>query len=139
MAAKSGPAPIPAKAGPLSHRRPTAPKSTRWRAAERRSPSPFPLPQWACCKIPECDSLVVEGEPGMAIKRTGQFGFVEALLSTKGGSGQLDRLHELVKWYRFAKLIGHLRDAASPGRPGYPVMVLFKAVLLQSLYGLSER
>jgi IS5 family transposase len=75
----------------------------------------------------------------MAIKRTGQFGFVEALLSTKGGSGQLDRLHDLVKWYRFAKLIGHLRDAASPGRPGYPVMVLFKAVLVQSLYGLSER
>jgi len=75
----------------------------------------------------------------MAIKRTGQVGFVEALLSTKGGSGQLDRLHDLVKWYRFSKLIGHPRDAASPGRPGYPVMVLFKAVLVQSLYGLSER
>ena len=75
----------------------------------------------------------------MAIKRTGQVGFVEALLSTKGGSGQLDRLDDLVKWYRFAKLIGHLRDEASPGRPGYPVMVLFKAVLVQSLYGLSER
>lgn len=75
----------------------------------------------------------------MAIKRTGQFGFVEALLSTKGGSGQLDRLHGLVKWYRFEKLIRHLRDEASPGRPGYPVLVLFKAILLQSLYGLSER
>jgi IS5 family transposase len=75
----------------------------------------------------------------MAIKRTGQPGFVEALLSTKGGSGQLDRLHDLVKWERFAKLVGHLRDEASPGRPGYPVLVLFKAILLQSLYGLSER
>ena len=79
------------------------------------------------------------GKRSMAIKQTGQFGFVEALLSTKGGSGQLDRLDGLVKWYRFAKLIGHLRDEASPGRPGYPVLVLFKAVLLQSLYGLSER
>jgi transposase, IS5 family len=75
----------------------------------------------------------------MAIKRTGEIGFVEALLATKGGSGQLDRLHGLVKWYRFAKLLGHLRDEASPGRPGYPVLVLFKAVLLQALYGLSER
>jgi IS5 family transposase len=75
----------------------------------------------------------------MAIKRTGQFGFVEALLSTKGGSGQLDRLGDLVKWYRFGKLMGHLREEASPGRPGWPVLVLFKAVLLQSLYGLSER
>lgn len=75
----------------------------------------------------------------MAVKRTGQLGFVEALLSTKGGGGQLDRLGELVKWYRFEKLLGHLRDEGSPGRPGYPVLVLFKAVLLGSLYGLSER
>src|SRR6516165_1943519 len=75
----------------------------------------------------------------MAVKRTGQLGFVEALLSSKGGSGQLDRLHGLAKWYRFEKLIGHLRAEASPGRPGYPVLVLFKALLLQSLYGLSDR
>ena len=75
----------------------------------------------------------------MSLKRTGQPSFVEALLSTKGGGGQLDRLSELVKWYRFEKLIGHLRDESGPGRPGYPVLVLFKAVLLQSLYGLSDR
>ena len=74
----------------------------------------------------------------MAVKRTGQLGFVEALLATKGG-GELDRLGGLVKWYRFEKLIGHLRSETSPGRPGYPVLVLFKAVLLASLYGLSER
>jgi IS5 family transposase len=75
----------------------------------------------------------------MAVKQTGQPSFVEALISTKGGSGQFDRLHGLVKWYRFEKLIGHLRDEGSPGRPGYPVLVLFKALLLQSLYGLSDR
>ncbi len=46
---------------------------------------------------------------------------------------------ELVKWYRFEKLAGHFRDEAGPGRPGYPVLVLIKAVLLQSLYGLSDR
>jgi IS5 family transposase len=74
----------------------------------------------------------------MAVKRTGQPSFVEALLSTKGG-GQLDRLDRLVKWYRFEKLIGRLRDAAGPGRPGYPALVLFKALLLQALYGLSDR
>lgn len=75
----------------------------------------------------------------MAVKRTGQVGFVEALLSTKGGGGSLDRLEGLVKWYRFEKLIGHLRDEAGPGRPGWPALVLFKALLLQSLYGLSDR
>jgi transposase, IS5 family len=76
----------------------------------------------------------------MAVKRTGQLGFVDAFLPAKAGvNASLDRLNELVKWYRFEKLLGHLRDAASPGRPGYPVMVLFKALLLQSLYGLSDR
>ncbi|HEX3406362.1 MAG TPA: IS5 family transposase [Caulobacteraceae bacterium] len=75
----------------------------------------------------------------MAVKRTGQRGFVEAFLVTSGSGGQLDRLNGLVKWYRFEKLVGHLRDEGSPGRPGYPVLVLLKAVLLASLYGLSER
>lgn len=76
----------------------------------------------------------------MAVKQTGQPSFVEALLPKgAGANAALDRLASLVKWYRFEKLIGHLRDEGSPGRPGYPVLVLFRAVLLQSLYGLSER
>jgi len=44
-----------------------------------------------------------------------------------------------VKWYRFEKLLAHLRDEKGPGRPGYPVLVLFKALVLKALYGLSER
>jgi transposase, IS5 family len=75
----------------------------------------------------------------MAVKRTGQAGFVEAFLVTSGSGGQLDKLDGLVKWYRFEKLVGHLRDETTPGRPGYPALVLLKAVLLASLYGLSER
>jgi len=75
----------------------------------------------------------------MAVKRTGERGFVEAFLVTSGSGGQLDRLSELVKWYRFEKLVGHLRDETSPGRPGYPALVMLKSVLLASLYGLSER
>ncbi|MET4228844.1 hypothetical protein ABIA85_002105 [Bradyrhizobium sp. LA6.10] len=75
----------------------------------------------------------------MAVKRTGQPSFVEALMPKgAGANAALDRLAGLVKWYRFEKLIGHLRDEGSPGRPGYPVLVLFRAVLLQSLYGLRS-
>lgn len=73
----------------------------------------------------------------MVEKRVGQFSFVEALapqLST--GSGRLDRLHDLVKWYRFEKLLTSLREGG--GRPAYPVLVMFKVLLLQSLYGLSD-
>lgn len=76
----------------------------------------------------------------MAVKQTGQPSFIEAWLPKgAGANAALDRLSGLVKWYRFEKLMAHLRDEASPGRPGYPVLVLFRALLLQSLYGLSER
>lgn len=74
----------------------------------------------------------------MATKRTGQMSFVDALLSDGlGRTGRLDRLSVLVKWYRFEKLLARLRDDG-PGRPGYPPLVMFKALLLQSLYALSD-
>jgi transposase, IS5 family len=73
----------------------------------------------------------------MAVKGTGQPGFVEAFLVTKGG-GQLEKLDKLVKWYRFEKLLARLQPGET-GRPPYPALVKFKAVLLASLYGLSER
>ncbi|MDF0523474.1 IS5 family transposase [Bradyrhizobium yuanmingense] len=76
----------------------------------------------------------------MAVKQTGQPSFIEGWLPKgAGANAALDRLSGLVKWYRFEKLMSHLRDEAGPGRPGYPVLVLFRALLLQSLYGLSER
>ena len=74
----------------------------------------------------------------MAVKKTGQFSFVEALApQLEVGSGRLDRLHGLVTWYRFEKLLGSLRDGGS-GRPADPALLMFKVLLLQSLYGLSD-
>lgn len=75
----------------------------------------------------------------MAVKRTGQMSLAEALLGGKiAGSTSLDRLGGLVKWYRFEKLLGPLRDGGA-GRPAWPPLVLYRALLLQSLYGLSDR
>jgi len=75
----------------------------------------------------------------MAVKRSGQLSLADALVARGGGnSGRLDRLDGLVKWYRFEKLLKGLRDEAGPGRPSYPALVMFKALLLQSLYGLSD-
>jgi IS5 family transposase len=54
------------------------------------------------------------------------------------GGGRLDRVSALVKWYRFEKILGRLRNEGSAGRPAYPPVVMFKALLLQSLYGLSD-
>lgn len=76
----------------------------------------------------------------MAVKRVGQLGFADGWLAGRvGGNAQLERLDGLVKWYRFEKLVAHLRDAGSAGRPGYPALVLVKALLLQAMYGLSDR
>ena len=76
----------------------------------------------------------------MAVKQTGQLSLVEAFLGGKaiGGASPLDRLSGLVKWYRFEKLLARLRDDG-PGRPAWPPLVLFKALLLQATYGLSDR
>lgn len=74
----------------------------------------------------------------MAVKRSGQFSFVDALLPQGlAGSSRLDRLAEVVKWYRFEKLLARVRDEG-PGRAGYRPLLMFKALLLQSLYGLSD-
>lgn len=73
----------------------------------------------------------------MAIKRVGQLGFADAVVGT-GSAGPLDRIGDLVRWYRFDKLLMGLRDEG-PGRAAWPVLVLFRALLVGSLYGLSER
>lgn len=75
----------------------------------------------------------------MSVKATGQFSFAEALIPAGvGRNDQLERLHGLVRWYRFEKVLSGLREEG-PGRPAWPVLVMFKALLLQALYGLSER
>ena len=75
----------------------------------------------------------------MAVKRTGQLGFAEALLSGKTGrNDRLDRLHQLVDWAPFESRMASLQNGG-PGRPAYPALVVFKALLLQALYGLSDR
>jgi IS5 family transposase len=73
----------------------------------------------------------------MSIKRTGQLGFLDAVIGGRE-NGPLQRIGGLVRWYRFDKLLRGLRDDG-PGRAAWPPLVLFKALLVGSLYGLSER
>lgn len=75
----------------------------------------------------------------MAVKRTGQLSLAEALLprSALSGATRLDRIGGLVAWARFEDLLRRF-ETGGAGRPGYPALVLFKILLLQSLYGLSD-
>jgi IS5 family transposase len=47
-------------------------------------------------------------------------------------------LFDLVRWYRFEKVLAGLRDTG-PGRAAWPPLVLFRCLLVGSLYWVSER
>ncbi|WP_439711150.1 IS5 family transposase [Bradyrhizobium elkanii] len=74
----------------------------------------------------------------MAYRQVGQASFADALVSRRGkGSSVLRRICELVDW---AAVECVLRSLAEPerGAPPYPRLVMFKALLLQQWYGLSD-
>jgi IS5 family transposase len=72
----------------------------------------------------------------MANKEQG--GFVEAFASQRlGRNDRLERIGAEVKWYRFEKLLRKLAPEGA-GRPPYPPLLMFKALLLAQLYVLSD-
>ncbi|RYI03435.1 MAG: IS5 family transposase [Acetobacteraceae bacterium] len=73
----------------------------------------------------------------MSVKRTGQLGFGEALTGARGRNGALERVLALVDWGRIEGVLSGLRQEG-PGKPGYRPLLLFKALLLQAWYGLSD-
>jgi len=52
----------------------------------------------------------------------------------------LEKINKLVKWDRInKKLISKYKKSASAdGRPAYPAIVMFKVLLLQRMYNLSD-
>lgn len=73
----------------------------------------------------------------MSVKATGQLGFGELGAGRRPGSAALERVSGLVDWAGFDKALAGLREEG-PGRPGYRPLLLFKALLLQAWYGLSD-
>ncbi len=75
----------------------------------------------------------------MAVLQTGQLGLGEALIPAgRGRNAALERVAALVDWAGFEAALAGLREGG-PGRPGYPALVLFRALLLQAWWGLSDR
>jgi len=74
----------------------------------------------------------------MAVKRVGQRGFADDLLGARLGSNAvLERIAGLIDWRSVEALLDGLHSSRY-GRPAYPPLVLFKALLLQQWYALSE-
>ena len=73
----------------------------------------------------------------MGEKRIGEGSFLDAFAGPRvGRNRRLERIEDLFKWYRFEKLLKPLRSDV--GRPGYPSLTMFKALLLQQWYDLSD-
>lgn len=73
----------------------------------------------------------------MGEKRIGEGSFLDAFANPRVGKNRrLERINGLVNWYRFEELLKPLRSAV--GRPGYPALSMFKALLLQQWYDLSD-
>lgn len=74
----------------------------------------------------------------MSHREVSQLSLADGLVSRRSrGSGALDVLADSVDWGRFQRL---MRDVygSRRGRPSYPPLVLFKSLLLQQWYGLSD-
>ncbi len=52
--------------------------------------------------------------------------------------GVLDRIDEELDWRRFGKTLRKVFKDSKDGRPSYPPVMLFKVLLLQQWYGLSD-
>lgn len=74
----------------------------------------------------------------MAERAVGQMSFADRLVADVAhGNATLERIDELVEWGRVKQMLSGLRDGPM-GAPAYGSVPLFKALLLQQWYGLSD-
>lgn len=75
----------------------------------------------------------------MGHKRVGQLSWLDAAASGVRGNrrDRLSEISELLDWRRFEDVLGGLYEARR-GEPPYPPLVMFKVLLLQRWYGLSD-
>jgi len=74
----------------------------------------------------------------MVHKSSGQMDFADAFLGNNPTlNRQLDKIDDLVDWTPFEALLNSIYSAPV-GRPSHPVLLLFKALLLQTWYDLSD-
>jgi transposase, IS5 family len=69
---------------------------------------------------------------------SGQLGLADSLLGNNQKLNQrLDKINRLVDWNPFEKKL-HRIYSSTTGRPSHPVLLLFKCLLLQAWYNLSD-
>lgn len=77
----------------------------------------------------------------MARKRVGQLGLGDGVLASRRGRtpDRLERIALLIDWDGIARVLAPIEPKATgKGKAGWPTLVLFRALLLQRWYGLSD-
>ena len=73
----------------------------------------------------------------MGERQIGAGSFADAFVASGvGRNARLERIDGLFDWFRFASILKPMR--ARSGSKGYPALSMFKALLLQQWYGLSD-
>jgi IS5 family transposase len=75
----------------------------------------------------------------MGQRRIGQLGLLDAAVSRRGNRRReaLDEISGLLDWSAFERLLAVIPVAAK-GEPSFPALMMFKVMLLQRWYGLSD-
>ena len=74
----------------------------------------------------------------MSERAMGQMSLADRLVADVArGNAALERIDGLMDWGPAARMLGGLRGGVM-GAPGYPSLAMFKALLLQQWYGLSD-
>ncbi|NGX59821.1 MAG: hypothetical protein KR126chlam3_00978 [Chlamydiae bacterium] len=74
----------------------------------------------------------------MVHKNSGQFEFADTWLGHNHHLNQrLDKMDKLVDWQPFEAMLNRVYSSPT-GRPSHPVLLMFKALLLQAWYNLSD-
>src|SRR3981189_2450201 len=76
----------------------------------------------------------------MGQRRIGQLGFMDAAVSRRGGGGRrevLDEIGRLLDWSAVERVLA-VSPVSAKGEPSFPALMMFKVLLLQRWYGLSD-
>lgn len=75
----------------------------------------------------------------MGQRRIGQLGFLDAAVSRRDGGRRdvLEEISRLLDWSAFERVLAVIPVAAK-GEPSFPPLMMFKVLLLQRWYGLSD-
>lgn len=69
---------------------------------------------------------------------SGQMDFADSFVSNNPKLNQrLDKIERLVNWKSFEQLLGSIYSS-NEGRPSYPLLLLFKSLLIQQWYAISD-